>query len=74
MPDLKTRLKESLCSGQSWQALCRLRDEGYTSAQVASALNALRAEAANEAEEDRILEVLDIVTGWCAPQADVWDD
>jgi len=53
-----------------------LRDHasGVTSAQVAALLQELRAATQDEALEDTILDALDMVTGWCAPQLQVWEE
>ena len=52
------------------QELTRMRDEGVDRQQVVSTCQELR----EEADEDLILEVLDIVTGWCSPCSRIWDD
>ncbi|WP_332861500.1 hypothetical protein [Janthinobacterium svalbardensis] len=58
--------------------LLRYRASGVTAAQVAALLQELRAStqdgAQDEAREDVILDALDLVTGWCAPQLRVWDE
>jgi hypothetical protein len=50
------------------------RQQGVTRQQVQSALEALRNSAPDEETEDRILEVMDIVSGFCSPQLTVWPD
>ena len=47
---------------------------GVTRHEVQVALEELRDQAQDEAKEDRILEILDIVTGFCSPQNTVWED
>ena len=58
--------------------LLRYHASGVTAAQVAALLQELRAStqdgAQDEAREDVILDALDLVTGWCAPQLRVWDE
>ena len=58
--------------------LLRYHASGVTAEQVAGLLQALRASAQDgaqdEAREDAILDALDLVTGWCAPQLRVWDE
>ena len=58
--------------------LLRYHASGVTAAQVTALLQALRASAQDgaqdEAREDAILDALDLVTGWCAPQLRVWDE
>ncbi len=47
---------------------------GLTKNQATDCLNQLRTKfKSEEAIEDRILEVLDFVTGFCSPQNAVWD-
>jgi hypothetical protein len=49
-----------------------------TAAQVAALLHELRPSMQDGAQEDPledvILDALDMVTGWCAPQLRVWDE
>ena len=58
--------------------LLRYKASGATAEQVAALLQELRASAQDgaqdEAREDVILDALDMVTGWCAPQLRVWDE
>ena len=58
--------------------LLRYKASGVTAAQVAGLLQELRPSAQDgaqdEAREDVILDALDLVTGWCAPQLRVWDE
>ena len=58
--------------------LLRYKASGVTAEQVAGLLQELRAPAQDgvqdEAREDVILDALDMVTGWCAPQLRVWDE
>jgi hypothetical protein len=50
------------------------RQQGVARHEVQSALEELREKAHGEASEDRILEVLDIVSGFCPPEMTVWHD
>lgn len=43
------------------------RDGGVTKSEAAAVLDALRAVASTDAEEDRILELMDFVHGFCSP-------
>jgi len=47
---------------------------GVARQEVQSALEALRSRAPDETTEDRILEIMDIVSGFCSPHMKVWDD
>lgn len=50
------------------------RRAGITRHEVQLALESLRARVQDDATEDRILEVMDIVTGFCPQEITVWDD
>jgi hypothetical protein len=50
------------------------RHQGVTRQEVQSALESLRGRARDEATEDRILEIMDIVSGFCPRETTVWDD
>ncbi|ROU05469.1 hypothetical protein [Lysobacter enzymogenes] len=52
--------------------LCRYRDEGVAAAEMAGYLQALRAAAGEDASHDRLLELLDLATGFCPPPLRVW--
>lgn len=54
--------------------LLRYHASGVTAAQVAALLQELRAATQEGPLEDVILDALDMVTGWCAPQLRVWDE
>ena len=54
--------------------LREFRRQGITRHEVQLALEALRDQASDEAAEDRILEIMDIVSGFCSRENTVWDD
>lgn len=54
--------------------LLRYHASGVTSAQVAALLQERRTVTQDEALENTILDALDMVTGWCAPQLRVWEE
>ena len=75
-----TQLKEltnAITDGSSLTEIVNIlrgyRDRGVTQGEVIEALSSLRAHASSEAEEDRILEVLDFAYGFCAPHMVIWD-
>lgn len=51
----------------------RYREQGVGQDEVYSFLESLRERAADEATEDRILEVADFVAGFCSPHMRIWD-
>ncbi len=50
------------------------RHQGVTRQEVQHALEVLRDEVVDEAVEDQILEVMDLVSGFCSRENTVWDD
>ena len=72
--ELEAAISAGLPLPQIVSTLREYRRSGVTRHEVQLALESLRARARDEATEDRILEVLDIVTGFCPPEKTVWDD
>ena len=54
--------------------LRRFRDQGLTRDAAYSFLEALALNTPDEAEQDRIDEVADFVSGFCSPHMKIWDD
>lgn len=77
-PEQVAHLQASVLSGGSSDMICEilkaLKQKGITQAEVQTTLEAMRHSAPDEATEDRILEVLDIVAGWCRPRLRIWDE
>jgi hypothetical protein len=48
--------------------------QGITRHEVQHALEALRDRTPDEAVEDRILEIMDVVSGFCSRENTVWED
>ena len=48
------------------------KDRGASREEVQAILESLRADARDDATEDRILELLDFVTGFCALEKSIW--
>jgi hypothetical protein len=71
-------LREAICSqvpfAQLVATLREYRDRGVTRDEAYAALESLRESAPDEATEDGILELMDIVSGWCSRASDVWAD
>lgn len=55
-------------AGKSLQVL---RTEGYTRSDMSNALHNLRNEMPSDDAEDRVLELLDLVSGYCQPDLDI---
>ncbi|MDX9669425.1 MULTISPECIES: hypothetical protein [unclassified Pseudomonas] len=53
------------------EVLLKYRDKGFSAASVNELLGSMRGDA-DEELEDRILEVMDIVSGFCTPALEVW--
>jgi hypothetical protein len=56
------------------ETLRGFRDAGVSRDEVSQPLESLRARTTDEATEDRILEVMDLVSGFCRADPTVWDD
>ena len=54
-------------------SLRQLKASGLERAEAMQALESLREQAPDEAAEDRILEVMDFVSGFCSPHMTIWD-
>ncbi len=71
-------LSERISNGASLREIAAsLRDlkrSGISREDVRLVLEASRQRARDEAEEDRILEVMDLVSGFCPRELTVWDD
>jgi hypothetical protein len=71
-------LQEIISAGvplaQVVSTLREYRDQGASRREVYLALEALREKARDDETEDRILEVMDIVSGFCSPHLSVWSD
>jgi hypothetical protein len=52
----------------------RLKEPGVPRREVQAALESMRKGIEDEAVEDRIPEVLDVVTGFCAIEQTIWND
>jgi propanediol dehydratase small subunit len=75
---LTEELEAALAIGHSLrqivEALRGYRSAGISREEVLQALECLRSQAQDEAQEDRILEVMDIVSGFCSAENSVWED
>ena len=71
--DLETAIRSQLPLDDIVAMLRRQKERGATREQVYAVLTSLRHAAADEATEDRIVEVADFVAGFCAPHMKIWD-
>lgn len=55
-------------------ALRRFHAAGGSAAAAADVLALVRADAATADHEERLLDLLDITRGWCAPALRIWHD
>lgn len=75
MDDLETRLRERLPVddfGALHPLLREFEDRGGTGEGAMAVLERLRAEIRDDGVEDRILELMDVATGFCAVQLRIW--
>jgi hypothetical protein len=75
--DFRTDLEKAIQDNRSLEdivsLLRRYKAKGITQSDAYAALENMREKAADEASEDRILEVADFVAGFCSPHMKVWD-
>jgi hypothetical protein len=76
--ELVAALRDALSRGGDLLAIVvEYKDRGLTQAQAYAALEQLRRSAEDsddEATENRIMDAMDIVVGWCSPAARLWPD
>jgi hypothetical protein len=79
MGDVMLNLEKSLAtavternSEQAWAALKEFAQLGGTQDEATKVLSVLRDHASTEEEEDWILDIMDVVWGWCNPQSRIW--
>lgn len=66
----------ALAAGDEWLQLSLLREfkeAGGTRDEAFHILEELRAHAVDEQQEDLILELMDVVCGWCHKDLRIWD-
>lgn len=70
--DLRSALEVLISSGadlpQLRGALVEFAARGGSRAKAEAVIRGLRAQFTDEVQEDLVLELLDLVTGWCAPE------
>jgi hypothetical protein len=76
--DVQRELEVSFAAGapleQIWEKLRHFKAQGIGKQEVLKVLEDLRQEATDEAAEDRILEVMDYVYGFCSPAMTIWPE
>jgi hypothetical protein len=74
---LKTDLEAALRSDSSltsgWERLQHYKQSGGTREEALATLESMRDEATDEQTEDRILELMDFVAGFCLPHSRIWE-
>ncbi len=69
--ELRDALEASADFGVLRDILVKYREKGFSSESVYGLLESMRDGAASDIEE-RILELMDIVSGFCSPNMRVW--
>jgi hypothetical protein len=72
--ELEAAISAGVPLGQIIPTLREYRRLGVTRREVQLALEALRDQTRDEATEDRILEIMDIASGFCTRENTVWED
>lgn len=70
---LKALISTELALVSAVQELQKIKGAGFEQEAVRNTLEDLRSESKSEAEEYRILDLLDFVTGFCSPPLRIWD-
>lgn len=55
-----------------YDTVVEMKDNGVSKEQVYELLDAVRKSCSTETEEDFILELMDIVVGYCSPEKRIW--
>ena len=72
--DLKRRIDGAIVAGKDVVDVLReFKSNGGTQKDALDTLKSVR-EKASEQYEDRVLEVMDIASGFCAPHSKIWQD
>jgi hypothetical protein len=71
--ELEAAIKSDMPLDRIVGLLRRFKDQGISQDQVYSFLEAWHHAAPEEATDDRILEVADFVSGFCASHMRIWD-
>jgi hypothetical protein len=74
MEELETAISANVPLRDIVAALREYRSSGVSRDEVQFALKALRENAHDEATEDRILEVMDVVSGFCSRENSDWEN
>jgi hypothetical protein len=75
---LEDQIKRALQKQASLQMLreivCQYKQNGGTQQAAYETLEKIRCEQMEESDEDRILELMDFVAGFCAQDQRIWDE
>jgi N-acetylglutamate synthase-like GNAT family acetyltransferase len=71
--ELEAAVKSDLPLGEIVALLRRYKEQGIAQAEVYAFLERMHHAVADEATDDRILEVADFVAGFCAPHMKIWE-
>jgi len=70
--DFDVQLQSASALSEITKLLRLLKERGISRDEIREYLNSLRLNSPNEKNEDRILEALDIVEGFCSSDYQVW--
>ena len=71
--ELEAAVRSDLPLGEVVALLRRYKDQGITQAETYSILERMHHAAADEAIDDRVLEIADFVAGFCALHMKIWE-
>ena len=72
--ELKVALKKQASLHMLREIVCQYKQNGGTQHAAYVTLEKIRHEQIEESDEDRILELMDFIAGFCAPDQRIWDE
>lgn len=70
--ELRSLISRQAPRQQVLEFLRQLKASGISQAETEARLTILRCEAPDEATEDYVLELLDVITNWCPSAQSIW--
>ena len=72
--EIKVALKKQASLQMLREIVCQYKQNGGTQYTAYVTLEKIRAEQMEEPDEDRILELMDFVAGFCSQDQKIWDE
>jgi hypothetical protein len=72
--EIKVAVKKQASLQMLREIVCQYKQNGGTQHAAYMTLAKIRAEQMEEPDEDRVLELMDFVAGFCAQDQKIWDE